>query len=115
MLRGQPRLKSLYSSAAAEVYKRTMSGTLVTRRKEEIQREIETQQAEGLQDLQEEDQYLLEINLDDLEHSSGERQEYWLLAITAARKAGNLARELNEEEGGITDEEAVYNDLEDGH
>ena len=93
-----------------------MSGTLVTKRKEEIQREIETQQAEGLQDLQEEDQYLLEINLDDLEHSSGERQEYWLLAITAARKAGILARERNEEESSISDEEeAEYNDHEEGH
>ena len=76
-----------------------MSGTLATTRKEEIQRQIELQQALGTQDLQEEDNYLLEINLEDLERSSGERQEYWMLAIQAARKAGEIARAELEVEG----------------
>ena len=40
-----------------------------------------------------EDQFLLEINLGDLESSNGERQEYWLLAIQAARRASFLASE----------------------
>ena len=37
--------------------------------------------------LEEEDKFLLEINLEDLETTSGETQEYWLLAILAAREA----------------------------
>ncbi len=38
--------------------------------------------------LLEEDQYLEEVNLEDLESTSGERQEYWLVAMRAAREAG---------------------------
>ena len=33
----------------------------------------------------EQDRYLLEINLEDLETSTGEDQYYWLIAIRAAR------------------------------
>ena len=54
-------------------------------RKEELQREIEEEQDRGYNGLLEEDQFLAEVNLDDLEESSGERQEYWLVAIRAAR------------------------------
>ena len=36
--------------------------------------------------LLEEDHYLLEVNLDNLENISGERQEYWPLAIRATRQ-----------------------------
>jgi len=38
-------------------------------------------------ELEEADKYLLEIKLDNLESTSGETQEYCLLAITAAREA----------------------------
>jgi hypothetical protein len=44
----------------------------------------------GWEDLVEEDQYLMEVNLEDLEHTLGERQEYWLVAIQAAREASQL-------------------------
>ena len=44
----------------------------------------------GWEDMTEEDQYLAEVNLEDLEHTSGERQEYWLVAIQAAREASRL-------------------------
>ncbi len=44
----------------------------------------------GWDDLLEEDQYLAEINLEDLENTNGERQEYWLVAIRAARTASRL-------------------------
>ena len=37
--------------------------------------------------LSDEDQYLLEINVGDMGRASGESQEYWLLAIQAARRA----------------------------
>jgi hypothetical protein len=76
----------------------SVSGALVTKRKEEIQQEIEKQQLFIPQDLQEEDQYLTEVNLEDLEFLLGERQEYWLIAIEAARKAGQLAQELANKE-----------------
>ena len=36
---------------------------------------------------EEEDKFLLEINLEDLETTSGETQEYWLLAIFTAHEA----------------------------
>ena len=53
-------------------------------RKEEIIAEIEKQQEMGEEGLLPEDRYLLEINLDDMEITSGKKQEYWLLAIRAA-------------------------------
>jgi hypothetical protein len=54
-------------------------------------RSLEAQQDMlGWEDLTEEDQYLAEVNLEDLEHTSGERQEYWLVAIQEAREANRL-------------------------
>ena len=50
------------------------SGIQATQRKEELQMAIEAQQDMGWEDLTEEDQYLAEVNLEDLEHTSGERQ-----------------------------------------
>ena len=38
----------------------------------------------GGKELAEDDKYLLEINLEDMETTSGERQEYWLLSIQGA-------------------------------
>jgi hypothetical protein len=58
-----------------QVHDRTQ-GTLATLQKEELQKEIEAQQEMGYGGLLEEDQYLAEVNLEDLETSSGERQEY---------------------------------------
>ena len=66
------------------------SGIQATQRKEELQMAIEAQQDMGWEDLTEEDQYLAEVNLEDLEHTSGKRQEYWLVAIQAAREASRL-------------------------
>jgi hypothetical protein len=67
-----------------------VKGTQATQCKEELQQEIEAQQEQGYEGLLEEDQYLAEVNLDNLESSSGECQEYWLVAIRAAREAGLL-------------------------
>ena len=67
-----------------------VSGTLVTAKKEEFQRLIEDQIDLGEESLEEEDRYLLEINLEDLEMTSGESQRYWLLVIQAAREAAML-------------------------
>ena len=66
------------------------SGLLATNRKEEIQAEIKAQQEIGFNDLLEEDAYLGECNLGDLEDTSGEEEQYWLLAVKAARKAKTI-------------------------
>ena len=67
-----------------------ISGTLATQRKEELQMEIERQQELGEEGLLEEDCYLAECNLGDLEETSGILETYWLLAIQAAREANRL-------------------------
>jgi hypothetical protein len=61
--------------------------TQATLRKEELQKKIEAQQDLGYDRLLKEDQYLAEVNLDDLESFSGKRQEYWMVAIRAVREA----------------------------
>ncbi len=75
-------------------------GTQATLRKEELQKEIEMQQDLGYEGLLEEDQYLAEVNLEDLETSSGKRQEYWLVVICAAREACLLQGGLQSQERG---------------
>ena len=67
-----------------------VAGVHATRRKEELRKEIIDQLHIGEERLGEEDKYLLEINLDNLESTSEEMQEYWLLAIKAAREAIHL-------------------------
>ena len=74
-----------------------ITGTLATCRKEELKEAILDQLYIGEEDLAEEDKYLLEINLKDLECTSGIKQHYWLLAIRAARKWQELQAQ---EEGG---------------
>ena len=71
------------------------TGVLRTEHKEAIQREIDKQLEMGNGDLLEEDQYLTEINLGDMEQDDGERHEYWLLAIQAARRAKELTAAAN--------------------
>ena len=67
------------------------TGFLISQHKEAIQAEIDHQLALGMDDLLEEDQHLLEINHDDLDVTSGECQEHWILAIMAARAAYALS------------------------
>ena len=66
------------------VHDRT-AGDLASKRKEEIRRALEDQLELGEEGLEEDDRFLLEINLDELDTSSGEDQAYWLLALEAAR------------------------------
>jgi hypothetical protein len=73
-----------------------VSGTQATIRKEAIQKEIEEQMELGEADLLEEDNWMLEVKLGDLESTSGEQAQYWLVAIKAAREAAMLTR-LNEQ------------------
>ena len=71
-----------------------VAGATATARKEEIQGFIEDQLELGEEGLDPQDHYLLEINLEDMETSSGEDQHYWLLQIEAVRRDRQL-RELN--------------------
>ena len=68
----------------------TITGTHAIRRKETIRQEIQMQLDMGGEGMAEEDKYLLEINLEELDITSGEAQEYWLLAIQAARMSRRL-------------------------
>jgi hypothetical protein len=61
-----------------------VSGTIATGKKEELLLEIERQWDLGDAGLLDEDKYLAEVNLGDLETTSGERHHYWLLAIKTA-------------------------------
>ena len=73
-----------------------------TKRKEELRDAITRQLDLGVEDLEEDDQYLTELvlKMDSLEESSGESQEYWLLTVTAARKACMLRRGGRRGRGG---------------
>jgi len=66
------------------------TGTLISAHKEELLKEIEHQLTLGGEGLMEEDKFLLECNFDDLISTNGEQQEYWILAIQAAREACRL-------------------------
>ena len=68
----------------------TTQGVHVSNRKEDIQQWIEEQLVLGNVNLEGPDEYLLDINLEDLETTSGETQEYWLLEIIATRKENVL-------------------------
>jgi hypothetical protein len=69
-----------------------ISGLQATIRKEEIQAEIEEQQEIGFDGFLQEDAYLGECNLGDLEDTSGIDEQYWLLAVKAARDAIAIER-----------------------
>ena len=82
-----------------------VTGTLATKRKEELKEAILDQLYIGKEEgMAEEDKYLLEINLEELETTSGIKQHYWLLAIRAARRWKELQAE---EEGGSAADEGV--------
>ena len=66
----------------------SVSGAIALQWKEEIQHKVEKQQELGEEGLTTEDHYLMEVNLEDLETTSRERQEYWLLTIRTARHLG---------------------------
>jgi hypothetical protein len=71
----------------------TVSGTQVKIRKEAIQKEIKEQMKLGEAGLLEEDNWMLEVNLGDLESTSGEQEQYWLVAIKAAWEAATITRQ----------------------
>ena len=64
------------------------TGDLASKR--ELRKALEDQIELGEEGLAKEDEYLLDINLDDLDDSSGEDQAIWLLALKAPREAHRL-------------------------
>jgi hypothetical protein len=66
------------------------TGTLILGHKEDLMQEIDYQLMLGPDGLAGEDSFLLECNFDELAAMNGENQEYWLLAIQAAREAHQL-------------------------
>jgi hypothetical protein len=70
-----------------------VSGTHVTIRKEAIQKEIKEQMELGEAGLLEEDNWMLEVNPGDLESTSGEQEQHWLVAIKATWEAAMITRQ----------------------
>jgi hypothetical protein len=65
-------------------------GTLWMREKELLQQEIEVKMESGFEGFLAMHCSLANVTLEDLEADDGEQQEYWLLAVRAARKAKAL-------------------------
>jgi hypothetical protein len=63
------------------------SGTLINLHKTKLLEEIANQLSMEAENPMEDDKYLLKCNFSDLATTNGEQQEYWLLAIKAARMA----------------------------
>ncbi len=83
------------------------TGTLVLAHKEELMKEIAHQMEMGAEGLAEDDRFLLECNFDELTTTNGKQQEYWILAIQAAREACRLsaiARDTSQNHGCGTTE-----------
>jgi hypothetical protein len=72
-----------------------MAGDLASQRKEDIRKALEEQLAMGEDGLEEDDKFLLDINFDEFNATTREDQEYWLLALQAAREACQLRRQQN--------------------
>ena len=68
-------------------------GTIRTQEKEALQREIKEEMEMGFEGFLDMDKSLARVTLEDLERGGGERQEYWLLAVKAARAAKRLVAE----------------------
>ena len=65
----------------------SLSGVFACERKEKLMEAIDDQLAMGEDGLREEDKWLLEVDLNDLDESTtGERETYWVLAVQAARE-----------------------------
>jgi hypothetical protein len=79
------------------VHNRT-SGTIINLHKYKLLEKIANQLSMGAENLMEDNKYLLECNLSDLATTNGEQQEYWLLAIKAARMAGVIYQQTAQQQ-----------------
>ena len=69
-----------------------IAGVEASTRKEELQKFIEDQLELGEEGLDERDHYLLKVNLEDPETTTGEEQHYRLVQIQAAQMERSLGR-----------------------
>ncbi len=67
-----------------KVVHNTTSDTKWNAKERKLQKKIDLELNRGLMDLRPEDHHLMIIELEDLGSTSGEQQEYWLLAVEAA-------------------------------
>ena len=89
----------------------SVAGTLATASKEELMQAIEERREMGTDGLLEEDQWLMEINLGDLDEVSGEREHYWLVAMEAAREAARiLGGRARAQEAGPREAGHIFNE-----
>jgi hypothetical protein len=69
---------------------------LISAHKDKLLKEIEHQLTLGTEGLAEEDRFLLECSFEEIVSTNGEQQEYWLLAIRAAREVDCLQEALRQ-------------------
>ena len=74
------------------------NGALALKSREEVLARIEQQLDKGIEALPTEDQWLLEIDAYELRDMNLREQKYWLLAVEAARQAGENALKLSKGE-----------------
>ena len=67
-----------------------VAGALASKKKEDLRAAIEEVIGGKEEELADDDKWLLEVNLGDLEVTSGEEQEYWMLAVKVALKSRAL-------------------------
>jgi hypothetical protein len=77
-----------------------VSRTIATAKTEELLLNIECQWDLGDARLLEEDKYLAEVYLGDLETTLGKHQHYWLLAIKTAQRAKLLWEQQEQQRTG---------------
>ena len=89
----------------------SVAGMLAMARKEELMRAIEEQREMGTDGPLEDDQWLMEINLGDLDEVSGEREHYWLVAMEAAWEAARiLGGRARAQEAGPREAGHIFNE-----
>jgi hypothetical protein len=71
----------------------SVAGTQATLQKEAIQWEIESQMELVMAGPLKEDPWMMEVNLGDIESTTGEQEEYWLVAIKAAPEIATLKQQ----------------------
>ena len=77
-----------------------VKGTLRTAQKEQLLQDIEAEMELGFEGFLDMDRSLASVALEDLEHSGGQNQECWLVAVRAAR----AARAIAAGRGGVAEE-----------
>ncbi len=69
------------------------AGTQATLWKEAIQHEFKEQMEQGTTGLLREDYWMMEVTLGDMETTTGEQEEYWLVANKATQEVAALPRQ----------------------